>query len=74
MVNCMNPMEMMINQMFGNNPMFQRAKQMASGKNEQEIKQIAMNLCKQRGIDINEAYKQFQTQMKQMSSMFGNMK
>lgn len=67
----MNPMEMMLNQMLGNNPMFQRAKQMAEGKNEQELKQIASNLCKQRGIDIDEAYKQFQTQMNQMSKMFG---
>lgn len=67
----MNPMEMIMNQMFGNNPMFQRARQMAEGKNEQEIKQIASNLCKQRGINIDDAFKQFQTQMKQMQGMFG---
>ena len=66
----MNTMEMMLKQMLGNNPMFQRAKQMAEGKNEQELKQIASNLCKQRGIDFEEAYKQFQTQMNQMSKMF----
>ena len=59
-----------MNQMFGNNPMFQRARQMAEGKNEQEIKQIASNLCKQRGINIDDAFKQFQTQMKQMQGMF----
>ena len=67
----MNPMEMIMNQIFGNNPMFQRARQMAEGKNEQEIKQIASNLCKQRGINIDDAFKQFQTQMKQMQGMFG---
>ena len=67
----MNPMEMIMNQMFGNNPMFQRARQMAEGKNEQEIKQIASNLCRQRGINIDDAFKQFQTQMKQMQGMFG---
>ena len=67
----MNPMEMIMNQMLGNNPMFQRARQMAEGKNEQEIKQIASNLCKQRGINIDDAFKQFQTQMKQMQGMFG---
>ena len=60
-----------MNQMFGNNPMFQRARQMAEGKNEQEIKQIASNLCRQRGINIDDAFKQFQTQMKQMQGMFG---
>ena len=64
-------MEMIMNQMFGNNPMFQRARQMAEGKNEQEIKQIASNLCRQRGINIDDAFKQFQTQMKQMQGMFG---
>ena len=67
----MNPMEMIMNQMFGNNPMFQRARQMAEGKNEQEIKQIASNLCRQGGINIDDAFKQFQTQMKQMQGMFG---
>lgn len=67
----MNPMEMIMNQMFGNNPMFQRARQMAEGKNEQEIKQIASNLCRQRGINIDDAFKQFKTQMKQMQGMFG---
>lgn len=67
----MNPMEMMLNQMFGNNPMFQRAKQMANGKNESELKQTAINLCKQKGINIDDAYKQFQTQMNQMQKMFG---
>lgn len=55
--------------MFGSNPMFQRAKQMAQGKSENELKQIANNLCKQRGININDAYKQFQAQMQ---GMFGN--
>lgn len=39
------------------------------GKSENELKQIANNLCKQRGININDAYKQFQAQMQ---GMFGN--
>lgn len=33
--------------MFQNNPLFQRAQQMVQGKSEQEIEQIASNLCKQ---------------------------
>lgn len=53
--------------MFQNNPLFQRAQQMAQGKSEQEIEQIASNLCKQRGININDAFEQF----KQFKSQFG---
>lgn len=67
----LNPMQI-LNKMYGNNPLFQRAQQMTNGKSESEIKQIAQNLCKQRGINIDEAYKQFQTQMKQMNGMFQN--
>lgn len=50
----------MLQQMYQNNPMFKRAQQMASGKSEKELQQIAVNLCKQRGIDINQAFNQFQ--------------
>lgn len=42
-----------------NNPLFQRAQQMAAGKTPEEIQQIAKNLCQQRGINLDEAYKQF---------------
>lgn len=50
----------MLQQMYQSNPMFKRAQQMANGKSEQELQQIAVNLCKQRGIDINQAFNQFQ--------------
>lgn len=53
--------------MFQNNPLFQRAQQMVQGKSEQEIEQIASNLCKQRGININDAFEQF----KQFKSQLG---
>ena len=58
----------MANQMLRSNPLFQRAMQMAHGKSEEELKQIANNLCKQRGINIDEAYAQFE---KQFSGMMG---
>ena len=58
----------MANQMLRSNPLFQRAMQMAQGKSEEELKQIANNLCKQRGINIDEAYAQFE---KQFSGMMG---
>lgn len=57
-------MKNMMNQMMKNNPMFQRAMQMAQGKSQNELEQIAENLCKQRGIKIEDAKKQF-------SYMFG---
>lgn len=60
--------QQMANQMLKNNPLFQRAMQMAQGKSEDELRQIANNLCKQRGIDIDEAYKQFE---QQFSGMMG---
>ena len=57
-------MKSMMNQMMKNNPMFQRAIQMAQGKSQNELEQIAENLCKQRGIKIEDEKKQF-------SSIFG---
>lgn len=60
--------QQMVNQMLRSNPLFQRAMQMAQGKSEDELRQIANNLCKQRGIDIDEAYKQFE---QQFSGMMG---
>lgn len=59
-------MQQMVNQMLRSNPLFQRAQQMAQGKSEEELKQIANNLCKQRGIDLNEAYAQFEKQFSGM--------
>lgn len=45
--------------MMKNNPLYKRAEQMAQGKTNEELKQVAVNLCKQRGIDLDTAYKQF---------------
>lgn len=49
--------------------MFRRAQQMAQGKNEQQLQQTAMNLCQQRGLDINQAWQSFQ---QAMNSGFNN--
>nr|DAP60060.1 MAG TPA: hypothetical protein [Caudoviricetes sp.] len=56
-----------MNRNFNSNPLFQRAQQMAQGKNEQQLEQTAENLCRQRGIDMQQALKQFQ----QFKKMFG---
>lgn len=49
-----NPMAM-LNNMYGNDATFQRAMMMAQGKDAQQLKEIALNLCQQRGMDRNEA-------------------
>lgn len=57
--------EMMLKMMQGqlqNNPLFRRARQMADGKSEKELEQIAKNLCEQRGINIDQAMEQFKKQ------------
>lgn len=57
-----NPQQMMgqmMTQQLQNNPLFQRAQQMAQGKSPQELEQVARNLCQQRGIDLDSAMSQF---------------
>ena len=49
-----------------NNTLFKRAQEMAKGKDGNELKQIAQNICKEKGIDYQSALEQF----KQFSSMF----
>ena len=44
--------------------MFQMAQTMAKGKNPDELKQIAINICKEKGIDLEAAYRDFQEFMK----------
>lgn len=43
-----------MNQMLGNNPNYQRAMQMANGKDQNQLQQVAQNLCDQRGINLND--------------------
>lgn len=59
-----NPMQMM-QSMMGQNPNMKRAMEMANGKNPDQLKQVCQNLCKQQGIDFDEAFKQFQSQIGQ---------
>lgn len=46
------------------NPLFQRAQQMAQGRSKDELMQIAKNICNEKGLNIDEAWSQFQNQMK----------
>lgn len=54
-----NPMNNLIS-----NPFYQMALAMSKGKNDQELKQIALNICKEKGINFDEAYKSFQQYFK----------
>ena len=45
----------MVQSMFGSNPLFQRAVEMAKGKSPEEIKQTALNIAQQRGISKEQA-------------------
>lgn len=56
-----NPMQL-VNQILGNNPLLQRAMQMAQGKTPAQMQQIVRNLASQRGISpqqINQIIEQF---------------
>lgn len=55
-----NPMNLLLSQL-NNNPMFRQAQQMAAGKSPEELKQTCENLCKQRGINFEDAWNQFQS-------------
>lgn len=53
-----NPQAMM-QQMFGNNPMFQRAQSMLQGKSHRAQMKIIENVCKQRGISLDQLKQMF---------------
>ena len=52
------------------NPLYARAQQMANGKSPEEIEQIAKNICKEKGINYEQAMSQFHS----FSQMFNNKK
>ena len=56
-----NPMHFMMNQL-ASNPMFKQAQQMAQGKSVDELKATCENICRQKGIDFEQAWAQFQSQ------------
>lgn len=52
------------------NPLYARAQQMANGKSPEQLEQIAKNICKEKGINYEQAMSQFQS----FSQMFNNKK
>ena len=55
-----NPINFMQN-ILGSNPQFQRVMQMVDGNTPEEMKQVAMNLCEQQGIDFSQAVNQMKS-------------
>ena len=60
-----NPMQLMN---ILSNPLYARAQQMAEGKSPEQLQQIAKNICQEKGIDYEQAMRQFQS----FSKMFNN--
>lgn len=58
----MNPMQF-LQRMYGSNPMYKRAQEMAQGKGQDELLKTAQNICQQKGLDINRAFEMFQNSM-----------
>lgn len=52
-----NPMSV-LQQAFGNSPMFGNAMSMVQGKNPAQLEQIARNLAKERGVNIDDMLRQ----------------
>lgn len=53
-----NPMTM-LNQMTGNNPMVSSLMQSMQGKSPEALRQMAMNIAKERGVDLIQFAQQF---------------
>ena len=58
-----NPM-MMLNQMTGHNPMVGQLMQSMQGKSPDALRQMAMNIAKERGIDLEQFAQQFGMKIK----------
>lgn len=58
-----NPMTM-LNQMTGSNPMVGQLMQSMQGKSPDALRQMAMNIAKERGIDLEQFAQQFGMKIK----------
>ena len=55
-----NPNQLVLEQMKNQNPkLFQTVQEMTRGKNENQLKELANNIAKERGIDLNNFASQF---------------
>lgn len=58
----MNPMQM-IQQQAARNPQFQQLQQICQGKTPEQLRQVAENMCKERGTTYDEVARSFAQQM-----------
>ena len=55
-----NPNQLVLEQMKNQNPkVIQKVQEMTSGNNENQLKELANNIAKERGIDLNNFASQF---------------
>lgn len=54
----------LMQQMLGNNPMFQRAVQMMEGRSPEEMEQVLRNVCQQKGLDYDQMKNMFNSNQK----------
>ena len=55
-----NPNQLLLEQMKNQNPkLFQKVQEITNGKNENQLKELANNIAKERGIDLNNFASQF---------------
>ena len=60
-------MNMILQMMMKQNPAMQQALPFIQGKSPQELEMIARNLCKERGVDVDQALQQAQAMMRGMN-------
>ena len=63
----MTPIAMMMQAMIQQNPAMKQALPFIQGKDPKQLEMVARNLCKERGIDVNQALQQAQAIMRSMN-------
>ena len=68
----MNQMQMqMLSMMQSKSNLMKRAEQMLEGKSDEEKAQVIANVCNQCGINLEQAFKQFQNNVGLFQQFFG---
>lgn len=68
----MNQMQaQMLNMMQSKSGLMKRAEQMLEGKSDEEKAQVIANVCNQCGINLEQAFKQFQNNVGLFQQFFG---
>lgn len=68
----MNQMQMqMLSMMQSKSGLMKRAEQMLEGKSDEEKAQVIANVCNQCGINLEQAFKQFQNNIGLFQQFFG---